>query len=143
MAVGDQLSLVIRNDLAEIAAVRPRIVEFFEEHDLPESIRYRSELVIEEAVSNVVRHGYRDEARHEIEVTLRLESDRLEIEISDDGVAFDPTAHPEPAVPDDLEKSWPGGRGIYLVRQMADRVEYARVGGKNRLTVVLGLTGAA
>jgi anti-sigma regulatory factor (Ser/Thr protein kinase) len=92
--------------------------------------------VFEEVVSNIIRHGYTDDLEHQITVTF-VHSDPLELNFEDDGVAFDPS-QPLPARAGPSPGSDDGGRGLVLVRSVAERLDYERTTGhRNHLTVTI------
>jgi serine/threonine-protein kinase RsbW len=76
-------------------------------------------LAITEACSNSVRHAYED-GDGVVEIVYRLESDRIEIEVADDGTGFDHTGSGEPAGEQELSE---GGLGIAIIRSIADELE--------------------
>jgi serine/threonine-protein kinase RsbW len=84
-------------------------------------------LALTEACSNSVRHAYvAGNATGVVEVLYELHSDRLVIEVTDEGEGFDP-AQPK----DELEGLTEGGLGIAIIRAIADEVEIgAHPGGK-------------
>ena len=55
--------------------------------------------------------------------------------ISDSGIPFDPTQQPEADVSLSVDEREIGGLGIYLVRQLMDRIVYKREDEKNILTL--------
>jgi serine/threonine-protein kinase RsbW len=88
---------------------------------LPEETLADLKLAITEACSNSVRHAYAD-GGGTIEIVYRLESDRIEIEVSDHGPGFD---HGRPtSLPEEIELS-EGGLGIAIIRSIADDLEIA------------------
>ena len=87
--------------------------------------RYWCELVFEEIVSNIIRHGYADSQEHRISTTVAIHGDRVELYFEDDGVAFDPR-QPVPARAEAAPHSDCGGRGLLLVRSIAERIDYER-----------------
>jgi len=93
-------------------------------------------LVVEEAVSNTIRHGYADRGPHPILVRASLEGGALHVEIEDDERAFNPLEAPLPDVTLPVEEKSPGGLGLLLMREGADRMEYRREEGKNLLRFV-------
>lgn len=80
-------------------------------------------------------HGSRDGHVPEVKVSLAVSDGEMVLGIEDDGPAFDPLDAPEPDVEAALEDRPVGGLGIYLLREMMDRLEYARVDGRNCLTL--------
>jgi len=92
------------------------------------------DLCVTEAVTNVMRHGYLDDGRHEIEVELARDGDRLVMRIEDDARPFDPLGVPG-SPPTSLEDAKPSGRGITLMRTGADSASYERRNGHNVLVL--------
>jgi serine/threonine-protein kinase RsbW len=84
-------------------------------------------IAIDEAATNVIRYGYRDEAGL-VEVRLRRDHGELVMELSDDAPAFDPTNVPEPELDLDLGHRPFGGMGIYLMRTSVDRISHTARG---------------
>jgi serine/threonine-protein kinase RsbW len=83
-------------------------------------------LALTEAASNSVRHAYGDRDAGVVEISYQLFSDRLVIEVTDEGEGFDP-AETEGSAAELSE----GGLGIAIIRAIADDVEFGvRPGGK-------------
>ena len=83
-------------------------------------------LALTEAASNSVRHAYGDEDVGVVDISYQLFSDRLVIEVMDEGEGFD-LAEAEGKA-DELSE---GGLGIAIIRAIADEVEIgAQPGGK-------------
>ena len=83
-------------------------------------------LALTEAASNSVRHAYGDKDAGVVDISYQLFSDRLVIEVADEGEGFDPAE----AEGDGAELS-EGGLGIAIIRAIADEVEFgAQPGGK-------------
>ncbi len=76
-------------------------------------------LAVTEACSNSVRHAYRDGRKGSVDVVYELHSDRLIVEVCDDGEGFE--------VGVDLTASaarpGEGGLGIAIIRELADELE--------------------
>jgi serine/threonine-protein kinase RsbW len=75
-------------------------------------------LALTEAVSNSVRHAYRDELGF-VSITYELRSDALAVEVVDDGNGFDPERPPLL----EGEELAGGGLGIAIIRTIADELE--------------------
>jgi len=65
------------------------------------------------------------------------DDDRVVVEVEDWGVAFDPTAAPEPDFDLDLDARPLGGLGIHMIREIMDEVSYRREGDRNILTMAV------
>lgn len=94
-------------------------------------------IMIEELVANIIEHG---NAPPESEIGLRIDSLGGDIgaTLSDAGTPFDPR---EAAAPGPLPPERGGGAGIALVLAWAAHVDYARVDGRNVLTLVIPSNG--
>ena len=90
-------------------------------------------IVVEELVSNALRHGGEGRA-----VTFDLaiaRSDRqVRLDIADDGAPFDPGAERQFAGPD---RERGGGVGLELIRAWAHEMTYAREDGFNRVRITM------
>ena len=105
---------------------------------LERAARYNCELVFEEVVTNIIKHGYPDNGVHEIEVSVDFPGDGVVMRFEDDGVAFDPAEHRPVARPHSILDAEVGGRGLVLLRSAARRLEYERTTKhRNRLTVTI------
>jgi serine/threonine-protein kinase RsbW len=83
-------------------------------------------LALTEAASNSVRHAYGDKNAGVVDISYQLFSDRLVIEVADEGEGFDPAEAEGNAA--ELSE---GGLGIAIIRAIADEVEFGvQPGGK-------------
>jgi serine/threonine-protein kinase RsbW len=134
--VTDFLEWRLANDLAGLTDAAERVDRFGAEHRLPAGVVNALNVVLDEAVSNAIRHGYAPGARGEIAVRLRRAPDRVLLEVEDDGKPFDPLQAPPPDLSLPLERRPIGGLGVHLIRNLMDEVSYARVAGRNVLKMV-------
>lgn len=78
-------------------------------------------LAADEAVTNVIVHGYQGR-RGTIEIEVEREAMDVLVHVRDDAPPFDPSSVPSPDLTRPLEERSPGGLGIYLMRQYVDEV---------------------
>lgn len=95
------------------------------------------ELVVEEVVSNICRHGYRDRSGTVELRCRRLEGFQLELEFVDHGPPFDMLALPSPDLSVDVEQRDVGGLGVPVVRALTDQASYRRDGERNIVRLVV------
>ncbi len=79
-------------------------------------------LAIEEALVNAIKHGNKEDEAKKVHFICKISSNRLFIEIADEGEGFIPEDVPDPTEDDNLDR--PGGRGIMLMRSFMSSVEY-------------------
>lgn len=94
-------------------------------------------LAVDEALSNVIRHAYKNRCDQEIELNCQAQSDCLEFTFVDCGEAADPSRF----CSQPLDESALGGRGTHLIRQIMDEVCYERLPEGNRLSLKKYLPG--
>jgi serine/threonine-protein kinase RsbW len=97
----------------------------------PDEVVADMKLALTEACSNSVRHAY-DETVGSVEISYELQSDRLIVEVCDDGSGFDVMTNGNEE--DSLTE---GGLGIAIIRSIADELDIERrAGGGSRLRFV-------
>jgi serine/threonine-protein kinase RsbW len=133
--MADELTLQVKNTFAAVHTANETASRWLEERRAAAEVQYFANLAIEELATNCIKYGYDDANEHLIEVRLSLSSDSLLMTVTDDGHAFNPLALPRPDTGLRLEDRPIGGLGIHLLREMADKMEYVRRGGKNRVTL--------
>jgi anti-sigma regulatory factor (Ser/Thr protein kinase) len=137
-----KFTLLMRNRVSDLIELTNKADEFMQSHHLPLEITYKVNLILEEALTNIIKYAYKDTLAHDIRIEITLKEHELIIELQDDGEEFDPIAAPPPKSPDSISESPVGGLGIHLVKQMADGVEYQRHQGRNILTTRIMLSPA-
>ena len=85
--------LVIKNDISEINKLAVFIEELSEELVLTPELTFNLNLVLEEAVSNVIYYAYGEEKQKEISLTAKMSENNLIFVLTDSGKEFDPTYH--------------------------------------------------
>ena len=132
---GSERHLILHNDIREI----PQLATFMEtiatETDMDSSLAMNLNLALEEAVSNVILYAYPPGSDGLVDVEAFIREDRIDFIISDSGSPFDPTSVADPDVTLDVKDRPIGGLGIYLVKSIMDHVSYARLEGKNILSM--------
>lgn len=124
--------------LAAYAGAFDALRHLLEERGLGGRSRYKVELVFEEIVTNIIRHGEVVHAEPEVEVALGFESEFVKMSFCDDGMPFDPREHAAPNELESIADAPIGGLGIKLVRHASETIDYERTPAQqNRLTVTV------
>jgi serine/threonine-protein kinase RsbW len=127
------MTVVIPSRLPDIRRAIDLADEFRDRHRLPERDADAVNVMLDELLTNSIRHGLRGSGDHEIAVKLHCADGEIVVEIEDDGVAFDPTKAGTPDTRGSLAERKVGGLGIAFVRSLADSFEYQRVNGRNHV----------
>lgn len=131
----DSLSVIVKNDPAELPRLAEIVSDFCGRNRLAAPFEQDLNLALEEAVINVMMHGYADRAEHDIAVILRLDPAGITVCVEDDGLPFNPLEAPPPNVNAPIGERRAGGLGIHMVRRLMDQLEYQRLGNKNILVM--------
>jgi serine/threonine-protein kinase RsbW len=104
-----------------------RIVESFidnvkEKFDLTDDIYGNIMIAVTESVNNAIHHGNANDISKNVSISLNLNKTQAKFSIRDEGKGFDYNDLPDPTAPDNLEKI--GGRGIFLMKNLADEVHF-------------------
>lgn len=108
-----------------------RMIESFidnakEKFHLNDDIYGNIMIAVTEAVNNAIRHGNKGDSSKNVSLGLTLEEGMIKFRIEDEGKGFDFHNLPDPTAPENLEK--PGGRGIFLMKHLADEVDFSDQG---------------
>jgi serine/threonine-protein kinase RsbW len=88
---------------------------------------------VTEALANAILYGNGDDPEKTIRVEAELRPDQIEVRVIDEGSGFDPGNVPDPTRPENLDR--PGGRGLFLIRALMDKVEYNHRGNAVRMVL--------
>jgi serine/threonine-protein kinase RsbW len=136
-----RLQVAIKSVQIEVTNVVSRISGWLMSHSVDEDIVGELELVMAEALNNVVEHAYLYAEDGEIEILVVLTADRLRTHIVDSGRKFDgPPPFKDMDIENcDFEELPEGGFGWNLIRTLTDVVEFEHREDKNRLTLTRNL----
>lgn len=130
-----ELNITFRNDIAEISRLAGFIDEVAEKFSLPMDLVFSLNLVLEEAVTNVIMYAYPKEEHEFIYLSADIKDGSLVFVLTDSGKEFDPTLIPDADISLSAEERQIGGLGIFLIRQIMNEVKYERIDNKNVLTL--------
>ena len=128
-------SIILANDISEVSRLYEFIEEVGNDFSLTPDIVFNLNLVLEEAVVNIINYAYPKEDHQHIYLSAKMRDDSIVLVLTDTGKEFDPTAAPEADVTLSADEREIGGLGIFLIRQIMNEVKYERIEGKNVLTL--------
>lgn len=132
----DQMTLDSR--LSELGQTWQWVENIADRRQLGPETRFAIHLCLEEALANIVIHGYGREPGHPIFLCAAMKGEELLFVIEDRCPPFVPPLEPElelPSSPPSLETIEPGGNGLRLMRQFAKAMLYEPLPSGNRLTL--------
>lgn len=96
-------------------------------------LRLNFRVGLTEALANAMLYGNCRDPHKRVRVEARLSANEIMVQVTDEGRGFDPGKLSDPTLPINRLRS--GGRGIYLIKKLMDRVEFNDRG--NSITMVL------
>jgi len=114
--------VVIPSDPAQARVVQDRIEQLLVERHLSERDLFGIKLALEEAIVNAMKHGNQMDRNKTVRITYKVEPNRFEVIITDEGPGFDPEDVPDPTEFENLER--PCGRGLLLMRHYMSDIRY-------------------
>lgn len=105
--------------------------------DMPisDNLRFKLRLCIEEVVENIVSYAY-EGGKGWVEVGTQLDGNILTITLKDEGIPFNPLERQDPDITLSAEERQIGGLGIFLCKQMMDKLDYQRFEDCNILKMI-------
>ncbi len=128
-------ALSIPNELAYLEMVQGFVHDYVRQVGFDRSDQARFDLLVEEAVTNVIQGAYAEGERADFSVACERVPAGVQITVHDDGLPYDPSLTPEYRPDADLDSQTAAGLGSFLMRQMADVVEFHNLGSLGKDTV--------
>ncbi len=121
-------SLNVASKKENLQKVEKLIDEFTEIKELDEDLYGKIMLATIEAANNAIVHGNKLDPEKEVKIKIIKRVDRFEIFVEDQGEGFDYMRIPDPTAPENIENIH--GRGIFLMKQLSDEVNFFDKGTK-------------
>ncbi len=116
------LDLVLESNPQNIAEVEPYVTRIVKEFKISEELFGNMLITLTEAVSNAIIHGNAATLSKKVIVNTCCTQDKICFKVKDEGNGFDPDSLPDPTSPENILT--PGGRGVFLMRQLSDCVSF-------------------
>ncbi|MBI4410101.1 MAG: ATP-binding protein [Gemmatimonadetes bacterium] len=98
-----------------------------------ERLRLNFRVGVSEALANAMLYGNGRDPAKRVRVEARISPDAITVRVTDEGRGFNPETLPDPTLPANRVSA--GGRGVFLIRKLMDRVEFNERG--NSITMIL------
>lgn len=118
----------IESKLSNLSAVENTIDEITRENGINKENYGKILVSVLEAVNNAIVHGNKSDEKKFVNIDIILKNNILEISIEDEGKGFSPEDVPDPTSPENVERT--NGRGVFLMKNLADEIQFNRKGNK-------------
>ena len=123
VAGAQHFQLVLPTDLSKVGDAVEAVVECCRAQGaLTARVRFRLRTVAAEAIANAMTYGNANDARRRVTVDLELAAEQIVLAVTDEGAGFDPAGVPELADHECHEAT--RGRGLFMIRRLAERVTF-------------------
>jgi len=119
-------SLKLASDVQSIASVEKLIDKVCSNIGVNEESYGNVLIAVTEAVNNAIQHGNKQNGNLKIDVSVLDSAQNICFSVKDEGPGFDFNNLPDPTSPDNILKE--NGRGIFLMKNLADKVEFTGEG---------------
>ena len=118
--------LVIQSKIENVSLVENLIDEVAIELSIISDLYGNVLISTIEAVTNAIVHGNENNPEKNVSIEVIKDEKKLTIIVEDEGDGFDLNLVPDPTKPDYIEK--PDGRGIFLMKNLTDDLEFEKNG---------------
>ena len=127
------LNITIPADPAAMTTVGDGVTELLTSKGWPEEEVMKVELALQEGLANAIRHGCNNDPTKKVQCSVTFDAKgEVVIVIRDPGPGFDVAAVPNPLEGTNVLKS--SGRGVFLINQLMDTVEFSDGGRRVLMT---------
>lgn len=127
-------TLELPNDLRAIEGAVDYLVDRGQEIGFShERLRLNLRVGLTEALANAMLYGNSRDPRKRVRIEAQVSAGVLTVRVTDEGRGFNPLLVTDPTLPRNRKRT--GGRGIFLIKKLMDRVEFNECG--NSITMVL------
>lgn len=131
-----QEQIIIPAHFQYLPAVRNFIASIASKYRFSKSELNALTISVDEAVTNIIKHGYGNFLAGSITMNVHIKNDRLVIELIDRGRSFDPSQVGDPNISQYVQVRKKGGLGIFIIRKFMDDIQYRTVGHENTLRLI-------
>lgn len=119
---GLALNLVLESHPKNIAEVEPFVNQVVRQFEVGDEMFGNMLISLTEAVSNAIIHGNEAKASKKVWITTKCAANKICFCVKDEGRGFNPDKLPDPTAPENILT--PGGRGVFLMKQLSDNVAF-------------------
>ena len=115
-------NIELSSEIESISKIENFIEEMCEQCQFGEDHYGNILIALTEAVNNAITHGNKLDPNKKVKLNMATTTSDVEFVVKDEGLGFDFNSVPDPTLPENLEKL--RGRGIFLMRTLADKVVF-------------------
>lgn len=118
--------ITITSNIDNVKVVENFIDQLSAEYKINEDLYGNILVAALEAVTNAITHGNRCDPTKYVFINSGFVDDYLLLSVKDEGLGFNPDRLDDPTKPENILKF--SGRGVYLIRELTDKLEFLEGG---------------
>jgi serine/threonine-protein kinase RsbW len=124
-------SIKINSDIEKLKVVETLVDTLSKKLGVSDEVYGKILISTVEAVNNAILHGNKGDRNKMVTVIISADGNDLEITVTDEGEGFEYGNLPDPTDPKNIENLH--GRGVFLMRRLADAIEYNSSGNEVKM----------
>ena len=122
-------------DISQMQEVFSWLNDLCKKMQLSKSCTDKLNLAVEEIFVNIASYAYPNN-KGNVEISFKvIDNEEIQLQFTDFGIPYNPLEKPDPDITLSANERQVGGLGIFMVKQLADFIDYKFEAGKNILTV--------
>ena len=135
-----RITYTLESSLDSVNKVEATAEQMAKKAGIDEDEIFKITMAVREAAVNAVLHGNSYDPEKRITASFENTGESLVIRIADQGKGLDPETLPDPLAPENLLRG--SGRGIFLIRNFMDEVNFRQLHPGTELTLIKHRTPA-
>ncbi|MGE5348171.1 MAG: ATP-binding protein [Actinomycetota bacterium] len=115
-------SITINSDIEKLRVVETLVDTLSKKLGISDEVYGKILISTVEAVNNAILHGNKGNAEKMVTVNFTSDGNLFEVTVTDEGDGFEYNNLPDPTDPENIENLH--GRGVFIMRSLADVIEY-------------------
>ena len=124
-------SITINSDIEKLKVVETLVDKLSKKLGVSDEVYGKILISTVEAVNNAILHGNKGDLNKMVTVNISADGNVLDITVTDEGEGFEYSNLPDPTDPKNIENLH--GRGVFLMRRLADSIEYNTSGNEVKM----------
>lgn len=124
-------SISIASDIENLTVIETMVDTLSKRLGISDEVYGKILISTVEAVNNAIMHGNRGDSRKKVTVVVKSDGNIFDVTVTDEGEGFSYSNIPDPTDPRNIENLH--GRGVFIMKSLADSIEYNSSGNEVRM----------
>ncbi|MFZ2285742.1 MAG: ATP-binding protein [Bacteroidales bacterium] len=125
-------SITINSDIEKLRVVETLVDTLTKKLGIPDEVYGKILVSTVEAVNNAILHGNKGDVKKLVNISFTADGNIFDVTVTDQGEGFKYDDLPDPTDPANIENLH--GRGVFIMRSLADMIEYNEAGNEVKMS---------